>query len=240
MNPFKWSRAQKAALFGSLVIGVMIVALAAGWNTVNSPTGAASPYVANTPAPATTTPVFTPPPTTPASPSPSISSGHTSFTTPTPSPSKTHTVAPPPPPPSSSPSSPCHLRWENGNPLPDPKCTPGRVLTTSVTDVCSPLWASDHREYFTKKEREAAFALYGIITTDPAGYGEYDHLIPLELGGGNSSFNLWPEKGSIPNAKDAVENKLHDAVCSGQVSLKAAQKDIATDWTTALQKLGVS
>lgn len=127
----------------------------------------------------------------------------------------------------------CNFRYDKGNPLPDPKCTPGAVLTTSVASVCTPGWATAHREYFTKAEREAAFARYGVITVNPAGYGEYDHLIPLELGGSNSPSNLWPEQGKIPNPKDAVENSLHDAVCSGRLPLRLAQQAIAADWTTA-------
>jgi hypothetical protein len=127
----------------------------------------------------------------------------------------------------------CHFRYDDGNPLPDPKCTPGAVQSTSVTAICSPGWATLHREYFTKAERETAFARYGVITTNPAGYGEYDHLIPLELGGANTSANLWPEKGKIPNPKDAVEDTLHEEVCAGKVSLAAAQKAIAANWVTA-------
>jgi len=131
-------------------------------------------------------------------------------------------------------TSPCHVRYDAaGDLLPDPKCTPGAVLTTSVADVCSPDWASSHREHFTKAQREAAYARYGIVTTDPAAYGEYDHLIPLELGGSNATANLWPEKGAIPNPKDKVEDALHDAVCSGHASLTAAQHAIAVNWPTA-------
>jgi hypothetical protein len=106
-----------------------------------------------------------------------------------------------------------------------------------VKAICTPGWATAHRQYFTKAEREVAFAKYGVHTTNPAGYGEYDHLIPLELGGSNNPDNLWPEKGSIPNAKDPIENSLHEAVCSGRVSLSAAQKAIAQDWPVAAIKV---
>jgi len=34
-----------------------------------------------------------------------------------------------------------------------------------------------------------------------------------------------------------VENQLHAALCSGQITLVDAQKAIATDWTTALQSV---
>ena len=62
--------------------------------------------------------------------------------------------------------------------------------------------------------------------------------MPLELGGANDAANLWPEVGSIPNAKDAVENHLHDAVCSGRVTLAAARRAVAVNWETAESRLG--
>ncbi|MGW5481526.1 hypothetical protein [Streptomyces sp. NPDC004008] len=46
--------------------------------------------------------------------------------------------------------------------------------------------------------------------------------------------------GGINNKKDPVETKLHTAVCDGKVTLAAAQQAIATDWTTAMSKLGLS
>jgi hypothetical protein len=74
----------------------------------------------------------------------------------------------------------------------------------------------------------------------PAGTtSELDHLVSLELGGSNDEANLWPEIGKVPNPKDTVENDLHDAVCSGKVTLAAAQQAIASDWTTAEQRLGL-
>lgn len=46
------------------------------------------------------------------------------------------------------------------------------------------------------------------------------------------------QPGSGPtNPKDAVQNKLHQALCAGQVTLARAQQAIATDWTTALAAL---
>ncbi|MFF7358591.1 hypothetical protein ACFZA1_39125 [Streptomyces filipinensis] len=42
------------------------------------------------------------------------------------------------------------------------------------------------------------------------------------------------------NLKDPVETKLHTAVCSGKVTIAAAQNAIVTDWTTALFKLGLN
>lgn len=126
----------------------------------------------------------------------------------------------------------CQIRWQNGEPLPDPKCTPGAVQSTDTAAICTPGWATAHREYFTKEQRELAFAKYGIQTTNPAGYGEYDHLVPLELGGANTPDNLWPEPGKIPNAKDTIENIVHEQVCSGKIPLRLAQQEFMDDWAS--------
>jgi hypothetical protein len=69
---------------------------------------------------------------------------------------------------------------------------------------------------------------------------EYDHLVPLELGGAvNDSRNLWPEPnytgvmGFYRNPKDELENALNHLVCNGRMSLSQAQRLIATDWVSA-------
>ena len=36
--------------------------------------------------------------------------------------------------------------------------------------------------------------------------------------------------------KDALEEHLHQMVCSGQLDLSTAQRDIATDWIAAYKK----
>ena len=62
---------------------------------------------------------------------------------------------------------------------------------------------------------------------------EIDHIVPLELGGSNDVDNLFPEPGSGKasyHVKDELENRLHDPVCSGAMSLRAAQRGIATNW----------
>jgi hypothetical protein len=60
---------------------------------------------------------------------------------------------------------------------------------------------------------------------------EYDHLVPLELGGAtNDPRNLWPEPGASPNQKDTVESELNRQVCDGRMTLAQAQNAIATNW----------
>ena len=39
--------------------------------------------------------------------------------------------------------------------------------------------------------------------------------------------------------KDSLENLLHKRVCDGTMTLRAAQRAIATDWLTESHKLGL-
>ena len=132
---------------------------------------------------------------------------------------------------------------DNGQ-LPDPRCTPGAV-DPAVTQgnlrstICHPGYTQTVRppsSQTSKFKFEVAYPAYG----DPhSKKTELDHLVSLELGGANDAANLWPESPPTPNPKDKVENALHAAVCSGQVTLAAAQNAIATNWLTAEHKLGI-
>ncbi len=69
---------------------------------------------------------------------------------------------------------------------------------------------------------------------------EIDHIISLELGGSNDIANLFPERASPApgyKIKDKLENKLHDLVCSGQMTLSSARVGIATDWQRLYRKV---
>jgi hypothetical protein len=69
------------------------------------------------------------------------------------------------------------------------------------------------------------------------GYYEYDHFVPLELGGAtNDRRNLWPEPGASPNPKDAVEDELNNKVCDGLMTLANAQRAIVANWVSLASK----
>jgi len=156
-----------------------------------------------------------------------------------PGPMGSYTVQTQPPPGS------CHYRYVGSDPLPDPRCTPG-ALNPDVTQstigatICVSGYTSSIRppEAVTEPEKTASASAYGY--TGSFSTAEYDHLVPLELGGDpNDPANLWiepndnPQATSFANAKDVLENKLNDLVCTGKLSLAAAQAAIATNWVTA-------
>jgi hypothetical protein len=86
-------------------------------------------------------------------------------------------------------------------------------------------------EVITEQEKATSMAAYGD-TGAVADY-EYDHFVPLELGGAtNDSRNLWPEPGASPNPKDAVEDGLRQQVCNGQIPLAQAQHEIVRNWSS--------
>jgi hypothetical protein len=109
------------------------------------------------------------------------------------------------------------------------------VVTQATIDqtICVEGWTGTVRppETITEQEKAASITAYG--DTGRTGSYEYDHLVPLELGGAtNDPRNLWPEPGASPNPKDAVENDLRQQVCNGRLSLTQAQHDIATNWVS--------
>jgi len=156
-----------------------------------------------------------------------------------PGPMAVYRVEPQPPPGS------CHYTYVGADPLPDPSCSPGAVSpqvteATIGTTICRSGYASSVRppERVTDAEKALSAAAYGY--TGSFRTAEYDHLIPLELGGDpDDPANLWVEPNDLPratstaNGKDLLEDRLNHLVCSGRLSLVTAQRAIATDWVAA-------
>ena len=137
----------------------------------------------------------------------------------------------------------CHARGHGVFSLPDPRCTPG-ALNPAVTQatigrtICRSGWTGSVRpsESITEPEKYASMAAYGD-TGSASGY-EYDHFVPLELGGTtNAPHNLWPEPGASPNPKDKVEDYLNREVCDRKMSLSRAQKLIVVNWVKLYRQI---
>jgi hypothetical protein len=116
--------------------------------------------------------------------------------------------------------------------VPDPAKTPGATLEVTASDICVPGYSKKVRNVPIAVKHQV-YASYGIRTHEPGEY-EIDHLVNLDLGGSNSTRNLWPQsyRTSPWNArlKDALENELHRRVCAGTLDLTKAQRIIAQNW----------
>lgn len=133
---------------------------------------------------------------------------------------------------------------------PDPRCTPGAVNPTVTqvsiySTICRSGWTSTVRPSvsITEPEKLASMAAYRL--RGPSSRYEYDHLVPLELGGAvNDPRNLWPEPnytsatGFYKNPKDRLENILRRLVCDGSMRLSQAQRIIAGNWGSAYHAYG--
>lgn len=122
--------------------------------------------------------------------------------------------------------------------LPDPACTPGAVMTKDLDVICHR--ATRGRRHVEASVHRQAFTEYGYGFPQATGAFEVDHLIPLELGGDNAIENLWAEPANPKpgfHQKDRVENYLHRQVCSGAMTIDAAQKIIASDWVSVWRKM---
>ena len=169
----------------------------------------------------------------------------TSSTEPASSPAAPASAAPQPATGFGSQLAPCRYGLLGGQvALPDAACTPGAVDPTVTqatigSTICVSGYSAGVRpsESVTYPEKRASMVAYGAAGS--TGDYEYDHLVSLEIGGApNAAANLWPEPyaGSYgARVKDQLENKLHDLVCAGSLSLAEAQRQEAVDWVAAYQ-----
>ena len=115
--------------------------------------------------------------------------------------------------------------------LPDRRCSPGAYYTGLTKAVlCSSSFHTSSVRNVPDSEKHAVEVEYGMT---PKSYGrtlEVDHIVSLELGGSNDIANLFPERAPGCRVKDKLENKLHVLVCSGAMTLHAAQVGIAANW----------
>src|SRR5262249_57328413 len=80
-------------------------------------------------------------------------------------------------------------------PLPDPACSPGAVLTTDTSVICVSGYTQTVRDV-PISEKQQLFAEYGLDWSAHSDY-EVDHIISLELGGSNDISSLYPESYSL-------------------------------------------
>jgi hypothetical protein len=122
-------------------------------------------------------------------------------------------------------------------PLPRTSLTPGAThIVPSGVCVVPP---KEDSSAIPVSERREVFREYGMDYRRASDY-ELDHLITPALGGSDDIHNLWPEPYASTewnaHVKDQLEDRLHQMVCSGQIDLATAQRDIATNWIDAYKR----
>ena len=112
--------------------------------------------------------------------------------------------------------------------LPDQSSTPGAVASTDIAEICESdgepgsAYSRAHRS-MNEVARRADFARYGIPWSERGRY-EDDHLVPLCLGGADTTANRWPQpRWGEWNAyqKDDLEGYACRTVCAGRLGALA-------------------
>ena len=125
--------------------------------------------------------------------------------------------------------------------LPDRACTPGAIYTDAALPiVCARGYAARALDV-NKETRKVVYAAYRVRRPNSGRPYQIDHVVPLELGGSNDAANLFPEAASNPpsryQAKNTLERRLYELVCSGKRSLRPTQRAIARDWLTLYRQI---
>lgn len=119
---------------------------------------------------------------------------------------------------------------------PDPVLTPGRAHA-NLRQVC--LASAEPAVAMSDARAMEVFRRYSIRHPKP-GQFEIDYLIPPDLGGTRDADNLWPQPyhAGVWNShvKDALEDRLHNLVCSGELDLQTAQQALREGWIAAYRK----
>ena len=131
-----------------------------------------------------------------------------------------------------------HQRISLAPSVPDIDLTPGDVRPVRLEDVCE-AGSDDLDPIVPASVQQAVFRKYGMESAAAVNY-QIDYLVSPQLGGTDSIQNLWPEPydSTVWNAraKDALEQRLQQMVCTGKIDLASAQREIRVDWIAAYKK----
>ena len=114
---------------------------------------------------------------------------------------------------------------------PDFSFTPGHLCSPSDPNFDGyryPEQIAHCRRNVTEQMKAVVAAHYGIARSDWGNY-EFDHLIPLAIGGDSSIDNLWPQPHGNPDGsqgKDRLEDQLYHEMAAGSITQAAAVQQI--------------
>jgi hypothetical protein len=88
--------------------------------------------------------------------------------------------------------------------------------------------------------QQAVFKEYGVWRIARTREFQVDYLVNPQLGGTGEIRNLWPQPYGPTlwnaHAKDDLEERLHQMVCSREIGISEAQHELATNWIAAYKK----
>jgi protein tyrosine phosphatase (PTP) superfamily phosphohydrolase (DUF442 family) len=117
-----------------------------------------------------------------------------------------------------------------GSAQPNWSVTPGNLCTPSDPNFKEYRY-SEHIAYcqrnVTQQMKQQVAATYNVPQNTWSNY-EFDHLIPLCIGGDSSVDNLWPQPHGATESggKDKLENQLYNEMAAGAITQKAAVQQI--------------
>ncbi|KAJ3322039.1 chitin deacetylase [Boothiomyces sp. JEL0866] len=115
----------------------------------------------------------------------------------------------------------------------NPKLTPGCLCTKSDINFQETRYKENIpycKRNVATAEKQRVAKNYNVPQSSWSNY-EFDHFIPLAIGGSDDDYNLWPEPLTADNslAKDKVEEQAYQGMNSGTLTQKEAVQMIL-DW----------
>jgi hypothetical protein len=98
------------------------------------------------------------------------------------------------------------------------------VRPLTLAQVCGTKWSADQR-HVTLAMRHAVFIRDKVLWAEHTRL-IIDHRVPRELGGADTVENLWVQSRVDAKRKDLEENRLHRAVCRGEILLGEAREQM--------------
>jgi hypothetical protein len=129
--------------------------------------------------------------------------------------------------------------------LPDPKLTPGQAMPGWTRDMTK--GGTRQYRHVSEKLKRDVWALYGYDKTiGPYDVRhknhEFDHLIPVCLGGTSTAENIWPQPYEgrwNAHMKDKLEMRVRARVLRGEIPIDRAQRMFTSNWIDAYKNEGL-
>lgn len=128
------------------------------------------------------------------------------------------------------PADPSEPAASSGHAAPNWQLTPGKLCTTDDPNFKEYRYAERIpycQRNVTHDMKLQIAQSYGVPESDWPSY-EFDHLIPLAVGGNSSVDNLWPQPRGADgsDAKDQLENQLYHEMVDGTLTQADAVRQI--------------